>query len=61
MNGDSIEHYETFKTKGCPDEQIFGYFNDQPIPSYYYNFLNYDNNYGNNNPGTPIDDDLLEN
>ena len=28
-------------------------FNDQPNP-YYYNFLNDDNEYGNNIPGAPI-------
>ena len=30
---DVISRYDTFNTKGCPDELIFGNFNDQPIPS----------------------------
>ena len=34
-------------------------FNDQPIPSNYFYFLNDDNNGGNTNPGTPVNDILL--
>ena len=30
---DVIERYETFNTKDCPENLIFGEFNDQPIPS----------------------------
>ena len=30
-----IERYDNFNTKGCPRDLIFGYFNDQPIPSIY--------------------------
>ena len=56
-----IEQYDTFNTKGCPDELIFGGFNDQPIPSDYYNIINDDNDDGKNIPGTPIDDALLDN
>ena len=56
-----IEHYGTFKTKGCPDELIFGYFNDQPIPSNYYNFLNDDDAVRNNIPGTPVENALPDN
>ena len=40
MPKDVIERYDTFNTKGFPDELIFGEFNDQPIPSEYFNFLN---------------------
>ena len=56
-----IEQYDTFNTKGCPNELIFGEFNDQPIPSNYYNFLNYNDDIDNNIPGTPVDNSLLEN
>ena len=58
---DIIERYETFNTKGRPDELIFGYFKDQPIPSNCYNILNDNNDYGNNIIGTPVDDALLYN
>ena len=51
---DMIERYYTFNTKRCPEELIFGDFNDQPIPSNYHNFLNDDNDNGNNIPGTPV-------
>ena len=33
MTEDVIERYDTFNTKGCPEDLIFGDFNDQPIPS----------------------------
>ena len=33
MNKDLIEHYDMFKTKGCPYELIFDDINDQPISS----------------------------
>ena len=52
--------YDTFNTKGCPDELIFGDLNDQPIPYDYYNILNDDNNNSNNVPGTPVDDEIPE-
>ena len=55
MTEDVIESYDTFNTKGCRDKLIFGAFNDQPIPSNYYNFLNDDNNDGNNIPVNPVD------
>ena len=61
MTKDAIEIYETFNTKQCPDELIFDDFNDQPIPTNYYNLLNDDYDNGNNVPGTPVDDDLLDN
>ena len=50
-----IELYHTFNTKLCPDKLIIGGFNDQPIPSDYYNFLNDENYNGNNIPENPID------
>ena len=59
MTEDLIERYDTLNTKGYPDKLIFGNFNDQPIPSNYYNFLNDDNEDGNNIYGNPIDDDPL--
>ena len=61
MTEDLIEHYDTFNTKVCPDELMFGDFNDQSIPSDYYNFLNNYDDDGNNIPGTPIDVALPEN
>ena len=58
---DLIECYYLFNTKVCLDELIFGYFNDQPIPSNYYNFLNYDDDNGNNIPSTPVGDAIPDN
>ena len=55
-----IERYDNF-TKVFPGELLFGAFNGQPIPYDYYNFLNDDNDNGNNIPGTPIEDILPEN
>ena len=60
MTENFIESYDTFNTKGCPDKLILGDFNDQHIPSNYYNFLNDDDYDGNNITGTPIDDYLLD-
>ena len=56
-----IERYGNLNNKGCPDEIIFGDFNDQPIPYNYYNILNYYDDYGNNITGTPIENELLDN
>ena len=61
MNEDVVELYGTFNTKVCPDELIFENFNYQTIPSDYYNFLNNDNDDGNNVPGTPVEDSLPDN
>ena len=56
-----IEQYDSFNTKGCPDELIFGNLRDQPIPPDYYEFLN-DNYYDDNNtPGTPVEGVFTEN
>ena len=56
MTEDVIERYDTFNTKGCPEDLIFGDFNDKPIPSTYSDLTNdYDNN------GTQIDDALMDN
>ena len=44
MTEDVIEQYNTFNTKGCPEDLIFGDSNDQPIPSTYSDLTNdYDN------------------
>ena len=56
MTEDFIERYDTFKTKGCPEELIFGDFNDKPIPSTYSDLTNY---YYDN--GTQIDAALTDN
>ena len=56
MTVDAIEQYDTFNTKGCPEDLIFGEFNDQPIPSTYSDLTN---NYDEN--GTQIDADLTDN
>ena len=61
MTDDVIEHYDTFNTIGCPYELIFGDFNDQPIPSNYYNFLNDDNEDGNHIPVNPVYNALPDN
>ena len=50
--------YDTFNTKVCPYELIFVGFNDQPILSDYYNFLNDDYGDGSNIPGTPVNNAL---
>ena len=56
MTEDAIERYDTFNTKGCPEDLIFGDFNDQLIPSTYSDLINdYDNN------GTQIDAALTDN
>ena len=44
------EQYDTFNTKGCPEDLIFGGFTNQPILSTYYDLKNdYDDD------GTTID------
>ena len=50
MTEDFIEQYDTFNTKSCPEDLIFGGFNNQPIPSNYYDIRNDSDDYG-----TPID------
>ena len=56
MTEDVIERYDTFNTKGCPEDLILGDFNDQPIPSTYSDLTNdYEDN------GTQIDASLTEN
>ena len=45
MTEDVIERYDTFNTKGCPEDLIFGDFNDKPIPPTYSDLTNdYDEN-----------------
>ena len=56
MNEDVIELYDTFNTKGCLEDLIFGDLNDQPIPSTYSDLTNdYDND------GTQLDAALRDN
>ena len=56
MTEDVIERYDTFNTKSCPEDLIFGDFNDQPIPSTYADFTNdYEDD------GTQIDAALTDN
>ena len=56
MTEDGIEEYIEFNTKGYPEDLVFGDFNDQPIPSKYYDLTNdYDHNI------TQIDADLTDN
>ena len=40
MTEDAIEQYDTFNTKDCLEDLILGNFNDQPIPSTYYDLKN---------------------
>ena len=56
MNEYVIERYETFNTKGCPEDLIFDYFNNQSIPSTYSDITN-DFDYDD----TPIDFALADN
>ena len=50
-----IERYDNFNTKGSPYELLFGDFYYQPIPPDYYDFLDDNDGYDNNIPGTPVD------
>ena len=50
-----IQRYDTFFITVCRDEVSFGYFNDQIIPSNYYDFLNDANVDGNNITGATVD------
>ena len=61
MDEDAIEWYCTFNNKGFPDEIIFGDFNDQPIPSDYYNLLSNKDDNGNNVNDIPVDNALPDN
>ena len=56
MTEDVIERYYIFNIKGCPEDLIFGDFNDQPIPSTYSDSTN---DYGDD--GTKIDTALTDN
>ena len=56
MTENGIEQYDTFNTKGCPEDLIFGDFNDQPIPSTYSDLTNY-----YDDDGTQIDASLTYN
>ena len=61
MTEDVIELCDTFDTKVCSEKLIFGDFNAQPILPEYYDFLNDDDEYGNNTPCTPVFDILPNN
>ena len=56
MAEDVIEEYNTFNTKGCQEDLIFGDFNDQPIPSTYTDLTN-----GYDDDGTQIYASLMDN
>ena len=56
MNEDDIERYDTFNTKGCPEDLIFGGFNNQPILSTYRDLTN-----DSDDDGTPLDAALADN
>ena len=56
MTEDGIERYDTFNTKGCLEDLIFGDFNDQPIPSTYSDLTYY-----HDDDGTQIDAALMGN
>ena len=60
MNKYVIEIYDTFGIKGCLEGLIFSNINNQTITSNYYNFVNDDDDDGNNIPGTPIYNALTE-
>ena len=51
-----IEQYNNLNAKGCPEDLLFGYFNNQHIPSTYYDIIN--DCYGDD---TPIDAYLADN
>ena len=55
MTKDVIEWYSNFNTKGCPEDLIFGDFNNQPIPSTYSDLTN-----DHDEDGTPIDAALAD-
>ena len=50
-----IERYDTFKTKVCPYELLFGDFFDQPIPPDWYEFPKDNDDNNNDTTGTPVD------
>ena len=56
MMEDVIEQQKTFNTKGCPEDLIFGDFDNQPIPFTFSDFINYYDIYG-----TPFDSSLPDN
>ena len=57
---DVIERYDTFNTKGCPEDLIFGDFNDQPIPSTYFDIKNDYDNYGTQIDAALTDNNVVE-
>ena len=61
MPEDVIERYNTYNTKGCLYELLFGDFHDQPIPPEYYDFLNDNNDDDYIITGTPVHDLFTDN
>ena len=60
MTKDVIERHDTFNTKGCPEDLIFGDFNDRPIPSTYSDLTNDYDNYGTQIDAALADNEELE-
>ena len=58
MAKDEIKYVATFSTKGCPYESTSGGFNEETIPSNYYNVLNGDDD-DRKNINFPFIDNLL--
>ena len=56
MTEDVVERYDKINAKSCPEDHIFGEFNDQPIPSTYSDLTNY-----YDDDGTKIDSALTDN
>ena len=56
MTENVVELYDMFNTKGCPEDLIFGDFNDQPIP---YTYSDLTNDYDDD--GNQINGALTEN
>ena len=61
MTEDFIERYYTFNIKGYPEDLIFGGFNDQPIPSTYYDLTNDYDDYGTQIDAALTDNEVVEN
>ena len=54
-----IECYDAFNRRLFPNELLFGYFHNQPIPLVYYDLLNDD--YEKYIPSTPVDSVFTDN
>ena len=60
MTDDFIERYDTFNTKGCPEDLVFGDFNDRPIPSTYSDLTNDYAEDGNQIEAALTDNEVVE-